>query len=499
MEALSIDNYETKNTIGATTIITTGGYDYGGYGATTTTVPKDKIKLSDIMAGDNFFADNLKAQFAEYSKQNPDQEFTYEQYQSAVSSSRAFEYDSIRDGQQNLELWRDIGAAIVIIGVSIVCPPAGLALGIAYGTLELSSAATGKDWMTGREMDGTERATRGAFALLDIIPGVKGIRAFSTATKAGGLALDATQVGSKLTLRQTAKQGVSHVDAMGRQALRESAERIRNAPRVISDVASSATNAAKTQLRNGAIQTGKLTDEAVTTVKSIASSRVVATHIGTVHIAPGVAENTQRFENMAKGMFGGSDGVIEKASGAVDDIPTAFKQKEFASSYEARLGQTPALQNKKIQFVSERGESLCTLKPPPDSNLESLLKDADVEGVYYKNGVPDFSPFSKAEIEIDHMHGGKGSMGSKARDLNFKQANLKLVEQLNKSPELAKSFGMEAGNIKPKDIEKYRVKNKLTWHELNDTKTMQLVPSEINRSFGHLGGVGEINAGAVIK
>ncbi|MBC6309881.1 HNH endonuclease [Listeria sp. FSL L7-1582] len=198
-------------------------------------------------------------------------------------------------------------------------------------------------------------------------------------------------------------------------------------------------------------------------------------------------------------MFGGSDGVIEKASGAVDDIPTAFKQKEFASSYEARLGQTPALQNKKIQFVSERGESLCTLKPPPDSNLESLLKDADVEGVYYKNGVPDFSPFSKAEIEIDHMHGGKGSMGSKARDLNFKQANLKLVEQLNKSPELAKSFGMEAGNIKPKDIEKYRVKNKLTWHELNDTKTMQLVPSEINRSFGHLGGVGEINAGAVIK
>lgn len=37
--------------------------------------------------------------------------------------------------------------------------------------------------MTGREMDGTERATRGEFALLDIIPVVKGIRAFSMATK----------------------------------------------------------------------------------------------------------------------------------------------------------------------------------------------------------------------------------------------------------------------------------------------------------------------------
>ncbi|WP_246369282.1 hypothetical protein [Listeria rustica] len=329
MEALSIDNYETKNTIGATTIVTTG-YGYG-YGATpqTTTVPKDKINLSDIMAGDNFFADNLKAEFAEYSKQNPDQEFTYEQYQSAVSNSHAFEYESIRDEQQSREFWRDIGIAVVIIGVSIVFPPAGLALGVAYGTLELSSAATGKDWMTGREMDGTERATRGVFAVLDIIPGVKGIRAFSTATKVGGLALDATQVGTKLTLKQTAQQGLSNLDAMGKQALRESAERIRNVPRVISDVASSATNAAKTQLRNGAIQTGKLTDEAVTTVKSIASSRVVATHIGTVHIAPGAAENTHRFENMAKGMFGGNDGVIEKASGAkgfnIDEIHPKLK------------------------------------------------------------------------------------------------------------------------------------------------------------------------------
>nr|WP_246369419.1 hypothetical protein [Listeria rustica] len=320
MEALSIDNYETKNTIGATTIITTGGYDYGGYGATTTTVPKDKIKLSDIMAGDNFFADNLKASFAEYSKQNPDQEFTYEEYQSAVSSSRAFEYDSIRDGQQNLELWRDIGAAIVIIGVSIVCPPAGLALGVAYGTLELSSAATGKDWMTGREMDGTERATRGAFALLDIIPGVKGIRAFSTATKAGGLALDATQVGTKLTLRQTAKQGLSHVDAMGRQALRESAERVRNVPRVISDVASSTANATKNQIRNGASKLGKVADVGETTAKNFFQPRVVASPFGTTQVVMGGAENTHRFENMAKGLFGGSDEVVESIGKHTDDI-----------------------------------------------------------------------------------------------------------------------------------------------------------------------------------
>ncbi|MET3656325.1 NAD+--asparagine ADP-ribosyltransferase [Sporosarcina psychrophila] len=57
-------------------------------------------------------------------------------------------------------------------------------------------------------------------------------------------------------------------------------------------------------------------------------------------------------------------------------------------------------------------------------------------------------------------------------------------------------FGMKPWNIKASDIEDFRVANNLTWHELNDVKTMQLVPLFINSKFGHLGGVGEINAGA---
>ena len=38
--------------------------------------------------------------------------------------------------------------------------------------------------------------------------------------------------------------------------------------------------------------------------------------------------------------------------------------------------------------------------------------------------------------------------------------------------------------------------NNYTWHELNDCKTIQMVPSPINHLvFKHLGGVGEINIG----
>ncbi|MGM9922961.1 MAG: HNH endonuclease [Bacillus sp. (in: firmicutes)] len=172
------------------------------------------------------------------------------------------------------------------------------------------------------------------------------------------------------------------------------------------------------------------------------------------------------------------------------EVPPAFRQTEFASSYEARLNQTPAQINPKVEFIGVRGESLCKLKPPPDSKLKRILDEAGIEGIQYKNGVPDFSPVSKAQVEINYMLGGK------ARTYNFVQVDQKLADQLNNSSELARKFGMRPGEITAKDIDKYRTKNKLTWHELNDVRIMQLVPTEINRRFGHLGGVGEINAGA---
>jgi hypothetical protein len=178
-------------------------------------------------------------------------------------------------------------------------------------------------------------------------------------------------------------------------------------------------------------------------------------------------------------------------------IPPAFKQTEFASSYESRIGQTPADTNPTVGFKGIRGESLCTPKPPPDTEIKQILDESGIKGIEYRNAVPDFLPTAKAQVEIDYMLGGTDSkLGSKARDENFAQADIKLAKQLNDSPKLAQQFGMKSGEIKAIDIKNYRKKNKLTWHEVNDCKTIQLVPSKINSTFGHLGGIGEINAGA---
>ncbi|WP_369802657.1 HNH endonuclease [Psychrobacillus sp. OK032] len=178
------------------------------------------------------------------------------------------------------------------------------------------------------------------------------------------------------------------------------------------------------------------------------------------------------------------------------DIPPAFRQNEFASSYKSRINQTPAEVNAKVGFEGVRGESLSTLKPPPDPQVKKILDEAGITGIQYKNGIPDFSPVAKAQVEINYMLGGKGDYGGKARRANFTQSDQKLADQLNISPELARQFEMESGTISARDIKKYRELNSFTWHELNDVKTMQLVPTKINSEFGHLGGVGEINAGA---
>ena len=99
--------------------------------------------------------------------------------------------------------------------------------------------------------------------------------------------------------------------------------------------------------------------------------------------------------------------------------------------------------------------------------------------VTYKNGVPDFSPFQKAQVKIPEMTSDRSS--------NFGQADKALADYWSKIKYDGKTW-------QARDIQNYREINKFTWHEMNNMKSMQLVPKEVNGGFGHLGGVGECNA-----
>ncbi|WP_056829208.1 T7SS effector LXG polymorphic toxin [Psychrobacillus sp. FJAT-21963] len=152
------------------------------------------------------------------------------------------------------------------------------------------------------------------------------------------------------------------------------------------------------------------------------------------------------------------------------DYTKGFDVDPKYSSYEQRVKTTPV---NKGEWSSERAESLFI--SDKTGEIKKYLDEAGVDGVDYKNGMPDFSPFSKGEVKLDNM-------------TNDRKSNFSTADE-----ELAKKWSTPDQKWTAEDIADWREDNKYTWHELNDLETIQLVPSKINSVFKHLGGVGEYN------
>ncbi|WP_416808300.1 HNH endonuclease [Bacillus thuringiensis] len=481
MRDTSILSFETNNRIGSTTTTVLPGA-HAGYGSVPQTIQKkkDKITVEDIFKDSPAFDNVLREEYKELKKQNPDAKLNYEEYKKVVPSTRGFEYKSIEDEQKKLEMVRDIGIGVGIIITTILCPPLGAAAAVVYGGVQIKSGIDGEDWGTHRKLSQEERVGNIIFGGLDAIPVVgavgKGVKAFKGTSELADLA--------KLLKFKDGMPGFN--PNLGKNVVQSLKE---------NKTLKNALDAMKNTPIPVAVRT---VDTGIGMKLPYIESSTVGEVAGKFSKASTAAKDDAY--QLAKGSGGSGvskEGSVAKGTGNREaEVPPAFRQTDFASSYEARYNQTPSPINSKVEFEGIRGESLSTLKPPPDPKLKRILDEAGIKGIQYKNGVPDFSPVSKAQIEIDYMLGGKGNYGTKARTYNFAQADQKLADKLNDSVELARQFGMEPGGITAKDIDKYRTKNQLTWHEVNDVKIMQLVPTEINKRFGHLGGVGEINAGA---
>lgn len=105
---------------------------------------------------------------------------------------------------------------------------------------------------------------------------------------------------------------------------------------------------------------------------------------------------------------------------------------------------------------------------PEHKDWGTIKEEYNFESIPFKDGEPDFSEVSKGDVEIEEF--------TDDRSLNFDQADEKLAEQKGCSPE---------------DVEQWRKENKYTWHECNDCKTMQKVPTEVHGNISHSGGISE--------
>lgn len=127
-------------------------------------------------------------------------------------------------------------------------------------------------------------------------------------------------------------------------------------------------------------------------------------------------------------------------------------------------------------WLGERGDSQFI---PNNPEAQAVMRAYGQESVTVINRHPDFSPFSvhdtpwghqKCEVGIGHMTSDRTGI-----DANYYQADEALAKQIG-------------GSVTSADVRRYREDNGLTWHEVEDGKTMQLIPTVINSSVAHTGG-----------
>jgi Novel toxin 15 len=313
----SISNYTTKNHIGAVEV-TSMPYGYGAYSEYET--EKKEINIDDILSGDNYYADQIKTSFAEYKAENPDEDISEEDYRSAAVNTRAFEYESIEDDQFTKEFWINIAALVVTVAVTVVCPPAGAVLGVAYASAEMGSAISGKDWASGRELETSERWVRGLAAPVDILPVGKAATTFTGTARTTnkvvdlGGALNKTKLSSSLA-GETAHQ-TSKVKQLVETAGQQTSSRLRNASHSVRN----STSVLKNKLGEEAIKVAQKGDAGITKVLNMFPQANLATDNGIMFASPGNFNKLESGTTMVVDRLGS----VSKGTGNVrhlDDIP----------------------------------------------------------------------------------------------------------------------------------------------------------------------------------
>ena len=167
-------------------------------------------------------------------------------------------------------------------------------------------------------------------------------------------------------------------------------------------------------------------------------------------------------------------------------IKPSVESCDYPSTYKERLDRTPTTENPNGKWSGDRGESMFV---PTVDRVCEILRNKGLEGINYKDAIPDFGPIAEAKVIIQgmsqHRHSLIGENGERIVG-NYEKADI----------ECAKAWNLEQRDGKDdwthEDVKNWREANGYTWHEHNDMKTCYLVPTEVHDVCRHLGGVSEI-------
>ena len=478
LEALNIQQYKTTNKIGYKRIESVK--DPYGHPVGTKEVTPPEIGIDELYKVDSPYKASLKKSYEEYkkSKDYKDSRLTETEYVQVMHQTRSFEYVSIDDEKSTTEMWRDLTLTAATVVLYVFCPPAGAVLSTVAAAAEMYSAASGKDWGTGRELDGNERATRGFFALLDLIPAGKYLSGLAKTGKTAGLTAVKTSI--KTAVKEGVEQGAKNFDTF------------KGLLKKTKGLGDNIYHSLPTYRKQLARHLQNTVDEGLLNLSKVAQEGLERAKQFTLEVPTVVVRETStgsqmmRFEKMSKSL--GDTGLGK----SLDNL--ASKAKHVENTRLDRLRARNAFYGNKVDDVLEAGKGISNdvLKVSEDNITKEILRTkpknspvakkwldkggtievdsskippewiyTDWEGntIKYTDGFPDFKngipPQVKKEVVLENGFEGRVKDFSKAGDAGL-------------------------GN---------------TWHHHQDGKTLQAVDSAIHRRFTHRGGISILKLG----
>jgi filamentous hemagglutinin len=128
------------------------------------------------------------------------------------------------------------------------------------------------------------------------------------------------------------------------------------------------------------------------------------------------------------------------------------------------------------QWTGEVGNSGWMSSKP---EVQAITKG---EPVPFKDGYPDFSKWKVAEVEIPRVTGEY-------------RADFKAADEI---------FARQRGWLKPNGepnraaAESYRTDNGLTWHHVQNSNRLELVPAKLNNKVPHTGSASQARSGGLL-
>ena len=463
LEALNIQQYKTTNKVGYKRIESVTD-PYGHPVGTKEVVPAE-IGIDELYKVDSPYRTALQKSYEEFknSKGYRAHKLTETEYVQVMHQTRAFEYISIDDEKSKIEMWRDIALGVGLVVLTIFCPPAGAVAGVALASADMYSAATGKDWGTGRELDTSERTLRGTFALFDLIPAGKYLGTLAKTGKTAGLT--AVKNSLKTTLKEGLEQGAKNLDSF--KAVLKNAKGLGdNVYHSLSTYRKQITHQLKNSVDEKVLNLSKATQEGLERAKQF------TLEVPTVRVIQEASTGRQmmQFETTSKSL--GDTGLGK----SLDNL--ASKAKHVENTRLDKLRARNAFYGTKVDDVLEAGSKVGKdIDGKIFGRLELANKSHPKTGIKFdQEGFPIFDSFGDMYLEPEDY--------LKSRGTHFDRASKDLYQQIMANDELARRFTQEEIEL----FKKSSVPKRFTWHHHQEPGLMQLVDRRIHRQTGHIGG-----------